>query len=287
MTQSNYHSVRYIVAALAAWLCFSCAPCVASDSPEVALVRGATQNEISATASPDHNHLFMYKNSTVYKDHAVTKQVIETPQGGLTRVISKNGHPLSPDEQTKEDEKLKKFANDSEARRKKEQSSKEDDERAAVLMKSLPDAFFYTLVGTEKGPSGHELVRLNFTANPNWTAPNHETRVLEGMNGNMLIDKTAMRLAEINGELFKDVDFGWGILGRLDKGGRFIIHQADVGNGKWEGTLETLQFTGKIMMVKTLTIWSTETSTDFRPVPPTSQPRRRWNCWRKATTLWQ
>ena len=31
---------------------------------------------------------------------------------------------------------------------------------------------------------------------------------------------------------------------------------------------ETLQFNGKILMVKPLTIWSTETMTDFRPVPP-------------------
>ena len=31
---------------------------------------------------------------------------------------------------------------------------------------------------------------------------------------------------------------------------------------------ETLQFYGKILMVKPLTIWSTETMTDFRPVSP-------------------
>ncbi len=50
------------------------------------------------------------------------------------------------------------------------------------------------------------------------------------------------------------------------KGGKFVIHQADVG-GKWEETQERLQFNGKVLMVKNLTIDSNETMTDFRPVP--------------------
>ena len=83
----------------------------------------------------------------------------------------------------------------------------------------------------------------------------------------MTIDRKAMRIAKIDGTLFKDVDFGWGILGRLYKGGKFIIVQRDVGGGDWEEVQETLQFNGKILMVKSLTIWSTETMTDFRPVP--------------------
>jgi hypothetical protein len=87
------------------------------------------------------------------------------------------------------------------------------------------------------------------------------------MQGDMVVDETASRIAEINGTLFKDVDFGWGILGRLDKGGRFIIKQSEVGDGKWEQTEETLQFNGKVLMLKPLNIWSTETLTDFRPVP--------------------
>ncbi len=66
--------------------------------------------------------------------------------------------------------------------------------------------------------------------------------------------------------LFKDVDFGWGILGKLYKGGKFRIVQRDIGGGHWEEVEETLQFYGKILMVKSLTIWSTETMYDFQPV---------------------
>lgn len=232
----------------------------------VALVRHATQNEIAATG-PTKAPFFMYKDHTQYKDHSITTEAIETPDGGLNRTIAKNGKPLTPEEQAEADQKLKSFAYDNEARRKKRQSNGEDDQRSITLMRSLPDAFNYTVTGVTKGANGHEMVQLAFKAKPGWSAPTHETRVLEGMDGNMVIDQTAGRIAEINGELFKDVDFGWGILGRLFKGGKFIIHQADVGQGKWEETQERLQFNGKILMIKNLTIDSNETMSDFRPVP--------------------
>ena len=165
-----------------------------------ALVRRTVQNEISDTGNGQH---FMYKDSTVYKDHSITKEVIETNEGGLSRTIARNGHPLTPQQQAAVDQKLTKFANDAEARRKREEASKVDDQRSATLMRSLPDAFLYTYAGIEKGPKGHEFVRLDFKPNPNWSAPNHETRVLEGMQGTMVIDKNDYRIAEINGELFR------------------------------------------------------------------------------------
>src|SRR6202012_1561774 len=90
----------------------------------------------------------------------------------------------------------------------------------------------------------------------------------QGMEGDMIIDRKALRIAKIDGTLFKDVDFGWGILGRLYKGGKFRIVQRDIGGGHWEEVEETLQFNGKILLLKSLTIWSSETMTDFRPVAP-------------------
>lgn len=232
----------------------------------VDLVRKATQNEIAHSGATKPPY-FMYRDNTQYKDHSITTTNIETGEGGLSRTIAKNGKPLTPDEQAQADDKLKKFAYDSDARRKKRQANRDDDQRAATLMRSLPDAFTYTTEGVSEGPNGHKMVRLKFVAKPDWSAPTRETRVLEGMQGDMVVDETASRIAEINGTLFKDVDFGWGILGRLDKGGRFIIKQQEVGEGKWEQTEETLQFNGKILMMKSLTIWSTETMTDFRPIP--------------------
>jgi hypothetical protein len=242
-------------------------PTVAQQKSEIdpiALVRQASKNEIRAT---DQQNYFMFKDTTEYKDHSVTRAVVRTPLGGLKSTLMLNGHPLTAEERKKDDEKLLKFANDPEARRKKHDANKEEDQRAELMLTSLPDAFNYTYAGTDRGPQGEELVRLKFTPNPNFQPPNHETAVYQGMQGELTIDRHAMRIAKIDGTLFKDVDFGWGILGKLYKGGRFLIVQRDVGGGHWEEVQETLQFYGKILLVKSLTVWSTETMTDFRPVP--------------------
>ncbi|MFZ0312589.1 MAG: hypothetical protein WAL85_07780 [Candidatus Korobacteraceae bacterium] len=234
------------------------------DIDPLELVRRASRNEIKAN---DVQYYCMFKDTTEYKDHSVTKEIIRTPQGGLASTLLINGHPLSADERQKDDEKLQKFANNPDARRKRREASAADDKRSELMLTSLPDAFLYTYAGTNRGPKGEELVHLNFRPNPGFNPPNHETMVYLGMQGDMIIDRKAMRIAKIDGTLFKDVDFGWGILGKLDKGGKFIIVQQDVGGGDWEEVQETLQFTGKILLVKSLTIWSTETMTDFRPVP--------------------
>ncbi len=236
-----------------------------SDLDPIALVRAAAKNEIRAN---DVEQYYMFRDSTEYKDHSIVKEIVRTPQGGLSTTLLLNGRPLSAEERQKEDDKLRKFANDPDARRKRRESSKADDQRAELMLTSLPDAFLYTYVGTDHGPRGEEIVHLTFRPNPNFNPPNHETAVYQGMQGDMLIDKHAMRIAKIDGTLFKDVDFGWGILGKLYKGGKFRIVQKDVGGGHWEEVEETLNFYGKILLIKSLTIWSTETMTDFRPISP-------------------
>ena len=236
------------------------------DIDPLELVRRAAANEIKASNSPVY---FMFKDRDEEKGHAITKEVIQTPQGGLLRTIAINDKPLTPEQRAKDDQKLQKFANDPEARRKRRQATKEEDQRESVMLTSLPNAFLYTYAGEQPGPSGSRLVRLTFKPNPRFDPPNHETMVYQGMQGDMLIDPRAERFAQIDGTLFKDVDFGWGILGRLYHGGKFVIEQKEVGGGHWEMVRQTLQFNGRILLVKPLTISSTETTYDFRSVPAT------------------
>ncbi len=240
--------------------------CAQQNSPVdvTRLVRETVYNELHPQ---NDGYRFMYRHTTISRKGSVTKQTVQTSEGPLSRTIAINGKPLNAEQSAKEDERLKKFANDSEARRKKEQSDKEESQREDLMVKTLPDAFVYTSVGSERGPRGGDIVHLNFKPNPSFNPPNHETQVYLGMEGDMYIDTRVKRLVKMDGSLFKEVNFGWGILGKLDKGGRFVIEQADIGNGVWETVNQTLKFTGKILMVKPLEIDSRDTLSDFRPVP--------------------
>src|SRR5437868_11920715 len=90
------------------------------------------------------------------------------------------------------------------------------------------------------------------------------------MEGTILIDSGRQRIARIDGGLFRDVSFGWGILGHLDRGGRFQVDQGTAaGDDSWEMTRMSLDLTGKILWFKSVAIKSTETFSDFRRVPAT------------------
>ena len=140
------------------------------------------------------------------------------------------------------------------------------------MLRALPDAFIYEYDGLEQsrpgvGSSGDELVRLKFHSDPKYDPPTRVEQVLTGMAGYLLIDANRQRIAKIDGTLVKDVGFGWGIFGHLDRGGQFQVEQGEVGGSGWEITRMNLSFTGKILLFKSLSIKKTEVYSEFQPVP--------------------
>jgi hypothetical protein len=208
----------------------------------------------------------------------------ETPHGSQTRLYVETGEaiaamtiayddkPVSEEQLQGELRHLQHLIADRNDLRRKQKQEREDAEHTLRIVRALPDAFIYEFDGTEPsqpgvGRAGDELARLTFHPNPRYSPPSRVEQVLVGMKGTVLIDKGAMRIARISATLFRDVGFGWGILGHLDKGGSFLVEQPDVGDGTWEITHIQLSFTGKIMMVKSLVIQSDERFSDFRAVP--------------------
>jgi hypothetical protein len=75
-------------------------------------------------------------------------------------------------------------------------------------------------------------------------------------------------MVKLDAHLIADVNFGWGILGKLYQGGTIVVEQKDVGEGHWETTHMRLRLQGKILMIKSLDIETTEDASDFEPVRP-------------------
>jgi hypothetical protein len=135
---------------------------------------------------------------------------------------------------------------------------------------SIPDAFTFAYQSSETAENGHQLVTLLFSPRPGFDPPNHETMVFLGMRGEITIDQTAMRLTRIDGTLFKDVTFGWGIFGRLYKGGRFVVEQKEITPTHWDTTRMFLHFDGKVLLFKSVHYDDKEIAWDYKPVPAMS-----------------
>ena len=247
----------------------------ASRTPEVSpgeLVRVTVANEIAAANHPELHHMFRSRRQT--PKGSQTHMYVETDQALAGMLIAVNDQPLTAEQQTAEQNHLSWLMNNPEQLRKKAAREKEDEDRSLRIVKALPDALCYEYAGTEEssaglGNPGDQLVKLKFKPNPAYNPPSRVEQVLGAMQGELLIDKQTRRLARIDGTLFQEVTFGWGILGHLNKGGHFLVQQADLGlaDGAWGLTRMNLNFSGKILMFKALNLVSEEVLSDFHLMP--------------------
>jgi hypothetical protein len=246
-------------------------PSSSPDSPSpVELVRTAVANEVAAANDDSTKHMFRSRKQT--PQGSQTRLYVETREAMAGITIANNDQPLTPEQMADEENRLAGFVGNPEQLRHKHSQEQESAERTLRIVKALPDAFLYDQDGEERGSAdlgkdGDRLVRLKFRPNPAYHPPSHVEEVLTGMQGVVLIDSEARRIARIDGTLFKEVGFGWGILGHLDKGGHFLVEQRDVGDGSWDISRMSLGFTGKILLFKSLSIKSNEAFSDFRRVP--------------------
>jgi hypothetical protein len=238
------------------------------ESP-IELVRRTVEGEIATGSGAKA----MFTDHKGTPQGSQTKLVVETREGTAGMVVAIDNKPLSASQRQAEEARLEGLANNPEGLKRKQRSEKEDTEHVTRIMKALPDAFLYepdgSAVGSQEiGKPGDQLVRLRFRPNPKYNPPSHVEQVLIGMQGYLLIDANHHRIAKMEGTLTKEVSFGWGILGHLDRGGHFLVEQAEVVLGDWEVTHMSLSFTGKELLFKNISVKSDEAFSNFQSVPP-------------------
>ncbi|MGA2424648.1 MAG: hypothetical protein ABSG07_11630 [Terriglobales bacterium] len=259
------------------WILLLASPSFAGQPPTVSsyhdpaeLVRKAVQNEIKA--ANDDTARFLFRGIKTTPKGSTTRIYVETKDATAGLVVAYNGKPLMPEQRRDEEARVERFVSNPEELQKKREQERESAEHTMRIVRALPDAFVYEYAGEEQGSegigrAGVTLVKLKFQPNPHYQPPSRVEEVLTGMQGFVLVDAVRYRLASIDGTLFKSVGFGWGILGHLDRGGRFQVQQQEVGDNFWEISGMTLHFTGKILLVKSISVISTELFSGFKRVP--------------------
>lgn len=247
----------------------------------VALVRRAVEHRLDSTkAHPPVQYLIR----RIDERRDSTKAVIETPDGNVARLVAINGKPLSPDAEKTEFDRLETLANHPELQEHRHNNEQKDANRLTHLLSLMPDAFQYQSKGIFSCPSG-QCYRLSFTPNANFHPPDLEANVFRGIAGELCIDKTTEELTRLDARFISDVDFGFGILGKLNKGGTVMLEQSDVGDNDWELTALTIHVTGKALMVRSFSFQVTEVATHYARVPRNLHYRDAVNLLRKIDVL--
>ena len=124
----------------------------------------------------------------------------------------------------------------------------------------MPQAFVYDYDGVEGN-----LVRIKFRPNPLYVPPTYEARVIHSLAGKILIDSEHKRLVSVAGQLTNRVDFGFGLLGRIDSG-TVEIARMEVGPQLWKTAFINIHFSGRLALFKTISKDQYERRSDFHTV---------------------
>jgi mannose-6-phosphate isomerase-like protein (cupin superfamily) len=209
------------------------------------LVQQVINNELDYNQS-DHSH-WMYVDSYKSPGKDLVKLVIQTKEGTVSKTIRLNGRPLTSAEEQADQAKMESVVNDPAVREKQKKNSDHDNQQVISLMKMLPDGFIWTQTGESNGE-----VTLSYKPNPAFQPPTYASRVFAAMAGTLVVDMKQKRLKVFSGKLIRDVDFGWGLLGKVQQGGTFRVIHTEVAPGKWEITETHIHINGRILFFKSL-----------------------------------
>jgi len=221
------------------------------------IVQEAVDTELAADQN-DHTCWIFHEVDRKPKNNVV-QWVAQTHKGDVTRILARNNQQISKAQQK---QNINKFIDDSSAQAKQRQDSENDDKQAASLLKLLPAAF----VWTETGRNG-STTTLHFKPDSHFHPPSRQARVFSAMEGDMTVNNDHHRIQELKGRLTHNVDFGLGLLGRLNQGGTFAVERQDTGEGEWQITATHVHIQGHALIFKSISEQEDDQKTSFSREP--------------------
>lgn len=228
--------------------------------PDVAIVARAAQNELEALESPLE---FQYCQRLQFGWGSEMLDVIETEEGQAARIVAFRDEPVTPDQALKQQRRLEKLLTDGKAARDEFAEQASEKQRRVRMMKALSRAFVFQFIGRDQ--NGDWM--FSFRPDPTFSPKDRETEVFHGMEGTLWLQPRQERLTRIEGVLFKDVSFGWGIFGRVYKGGRYEIAQTEISPGVWRVTTLNFEFKGRTFPFEPFHALKLESDSHFHRTP--------------------
>ena len=228
----------------------------ASDPAALAIVKQAVAAELNASRTD--------KTAWEYRDHDVQPgrdavyQVIETPKGDLRRLVELNGKVLTGAAAEKEADRLRDFVNSPEEQAHARKMAESDGAQAHEFLEMLPQAFVWTIVSTSP-----QATTLKFHPNPDFSPPDTQSRVLGVLAGQMVVARDGDRIQLLRGTLTDDVKFGFGLFGKIDRGGTFNVERRELAPGKWQIAETHVHIGGHALLFKTIGQQEDEVKTEW------------------------
>ncbi|MDP9171788.1 MAG: hypothetical protein M3N54_14320 [Acidobacteriota bacterium] len=164
------------------------------------------------------------------------------------RLISRDGHPLSPEEQRKEDAKYEKAMKQRQSESPSERQArirKYEDERS--FLKDLPNAYDFKLLG-EETVDGRPAWILSLTPLPDFVPTTPHGAMLKHITGKLWIDKQSLQWAKAEAHVIDTISIGW-ILARIGAGAEISLQMTRVTDQLWMPKQICINGSARVLMV--------------------------------------
>ncbi len=214
-----------------------------------------------------------YRLHTVDEKNDVVRDQIETPEGTVSRLVQRNGRPLTQEEEAAERDRLLSLAASPGAFARHARRDQENKKMGVELVKMMPSAMLWSYApGQPQLSNQHDaapaLVVLDFKPNPGWSPPNLESDLLTGLEGRVWIDPGSGHMVHMEARLFHAVNIGWGMLAHIYPGGTATVEQVNAGSQRWLVKHIVEQLTAQALVVRMVKQRLVSDATDVQPVPP-------------------
>ncbi len=237
-------------------------------STPLSWAEAATANE-QRIIDDDGNFPLRYRMRKVDAKNDTTREIIESRQGTVARLVQRNGQPITAAEDAAERERLKGLLSSPAdfIRHHKRDSAARN--YSLQLVREMPRAMIYTYTpGQPQLPNFFDSqVVLDFTPDPRYHPPSMVAEALTGLEGRVWVDRKSKHVLRIEGRVLKAVDFGWGVLARVYPGGTVEFEQANAGGDRWTYAHLREDVTIREMMVKTVRQRASMDAADFQILP--------------------
>ena len=241
-------------------------PALPSGTPN-SWVEAAVRNELASIQ--DESHPIRYFMRKVDRKGDITREVIESAQGNVARLIQRDGKPITVVEDTAERSRLNSILASPDDFLKHEQREGAGRAYAIQLIKLLPEAGLYTYAPGQPQPPGatSPQIVIDFRPNPQFHPPTMVSELLTGLKGRVWIDARTATMTRIEGDVLRPVNFGWGVVARVYPGGHMEFEQTLVEGKRWAYSHLDMNITVREVMLRTVNDKTKMSAWNFELLP--------------------
>ena len=181
----------------------------------------------------------------------------------IRRLVAKNGEPLSPEEQTKEDKQAQKSVAEieKEVAKKEARLAKQSAAGAPADDNQRPSIAEVLRASNLLNPRrerfrGRDVIVFDFEPNPNFDYKNAKSflKFFGKTAGVMWIDAEDKQVARLEAVLADNFKIGGGLLANLQKGAYFTVENERINNEIWLPRSMEINLSAKVLLLKSISV---------------------------------